>query len=198
MRIKHTITAIALGATLTGVGITAAATLPALAGAAQTQSAAPAEDPANGGRLLDALAPLVADGTLTQEQADAVAATLQDSVAQHRERRVERRAELVETAAQFLGISVEDLQARWSAGDTLADIAADSGRSREELTAALVDGIGTRADAAAANGTITVEQAARIKERAPQLVERLVDIPGGEHRGGSGGLGGRLRERLAD
>lgn len=201
MNLKKTVASITLGAVLTGGAITAAAVgLGGFAGAqtgsdptATVESEGGQRDP--GARLDAALAPLVADGTLTQAQADAVSQTLLAAAAEHQEGRQQRRAELLDAAAEYFGMSSEELSTAWQSGQSLADIAADAGRTREELVDTLVGAIGAKAEAAAAAGTITDDQAQRIVERAPQLVERLVDVPGGSL---GGPRDGALRERIAD
>ncbi|MGE0731419.1 MAG: hypothetical protein AB7O92_24725 [Acidimicrobiia bacterium] len=198
-RLKHTVAAIALGGLITGAGIAAVAVVPAFAGAVQADSPAGGQGTApNAGPLEDALAPLVADGTLTQEQADAVAEALRATAEARADARSERRAALVDAAAQYFGISAEELQARWQDGESLATIAEDTGHSRDDLIATLVAAVGERTGAAVAAGAITEEQAQRIEDRAPELIERLVDVPGGELGERVGGrIGARIAERRA-
>ncbi len=200
---RQLVAGVALGAVLSGVAVTGAAVaLPALAGAASTGqtdlTADAVADSDPGGRLDAVLAPLVADGSVTQAQADAVKGAVQDRVATRQSSRAERRDAMVEAAASFLGLSADEVTARWQAGDSLSDMAVDQGISRDDLVAAIESAIDARADAAVAAGTITADQATRIKDRAPTMAGKAADAHQGDHAGaGRQGRLGRLRDRLA-
>ena len=56
-------------------------------------------------KILEALGPLVADGTITQAQAEAVAETLAEALPERRPHRGARL--LIGAAAEFLGMEVE-------------------------------------------------------------------------------------------
>jgi len=60
-------------------------------------------------------------------------------------------------------------------GKSLAQVATAKGKSVDGLKAALVAAIKTRVDAAKAAGKLNAARADRLLQRAPQLVERLVD-----------------------
>lgn len=91
------------------------------------------------------LAGLVADGTLTEAQADAV----RDGV---RDRRQHRRA-VVTAASEAIGIEPRDLAGRLRAGESMAEVAEAEGVERQTLVDALV---------AAGDGRIDEARAERI------------------------------------
>jgi hypothetical protein len=191
MDVKKTVATLVLGATLAGGGLTAAAIgLPGLAGAqgdSTSTTAAPdaeAGQPHGGrGRILQGvLSDLVADGTITQAQADAVSEAIAVKAGEVRERRADRRAERAEQLATFIGVTTDELKAELRSGKSLADVAEAHGHTSDELVAAIVAAITTRLDAAVTDGKLTQAQADAVKAAAPARVERLVERPGGHAR----------------
>jgi hypothetical protein len=86
------------------------------------------------------------------------------------------KAEPFAVASTYLGISREDLMARVRAGETLAAIAnATAGKSRDGLIAAIVADNTTKIDAAVTAGTITADQATRMKAELTEHATRTVD-----------------------
>jgi hypothetical protein len=153
---KRTVTAAVAGVALTGmigIGVAAAAT-----------GSGP------GSLISDALAGLVADRTLTQEQADAVAKALGDAHEEARaerdQRRAERQAEVDALLQDTLGMTREQLHEQLAAGKTLKDIA---GENADELAAGALKLAEEELDEAVSDGRLTQEQAdealARAKER---------------------------------
>ncbi len=133
--------------------------------AAQPPTAQPPADEVTRGvaAILERLAPLIEDRTISQEQAEAVAGQLADGFrpgAMHRPVRVG-----LETAADFLGMDVQDLAARLRDGATLAEIAGDQ---TDGLIAALVAEAEDHLAQAVADGRLTQAEAE----------ERLADIEG--------------------
>ncbi len=120
----------------------------------------------------DALAAAVADGTLTQEQADLMIA-----------REALRKAIDKEAVqAEALGITVEELEAAREAGESLFDLAAAQGLDETALRDAMTAAYEAAVQEAVANGVITQEQADQL-EATPDF---------GRGRGGRhGGFGGR-------
>lgn len=118
------------------------------------------------GPVAAALEDLVADGTLTQEQADAV---LEAVGAEFDARRP--FDDFLDTAAEVLGLTVEELQAATADGQSLADVAEAEGVERQVLVDALV------ADATAALDArdIPEERRAEIVEGLPEFIGRVVD-----------------------
>ena len=86
-------------------------------------------------------------------------------------------------AATYLGLPEEQLRAEVRAGKTLADVAADRGKSVDGLVDALVAAHEERLDEAVAAGRITPEQ--RTAKRAG-LEERVRAFVNGEGGGGPG------------
>ena len=99
------------------------------------------------------------------------------------------KAEPFAIASTYLGIPQADLMTRVRAGETLAAIAnATAGKSRDGLIAAIVAENTAKIDAAVAAGTITADQATRLKAELTEHATRTVDNagPGGGPRGPRG------------
>jgi ribosomal protein S20 len=88
-------------------------------------------------------------------------------------------ADILETAASYLGMSADELRAALD-GKTLAEIAKDKGKSADGLVAALVAAEEKKIDEAVAGGRITKAEAAEIKSRLQDRMQALVDgeLPG--------------------
>jgi len=82
---------------------------------------------------------------------------------------------LLPAAAAYLGVTPVALRGELRSGKSLAAVATARGKSIAGLKAALVAAIKTRIDAAKAAGKLDAARAARLLERAPQLVERMVN-----------------------
>jgi uncharacterized protein YidB (DUF937 family) len=148
--------------------------------AAPDDTAAPEDRAA--GRVLDLLEPLVEDGTITETQAEAVAETLGEGFGH---RRGGRHGFGLEAAAEFLGISVDDVRAALESGATLADVAAENGSSAGDLVDELAAAAGERLDQAIADGRLDESEKA---ERLAEITERITamvngDLPLDGHRG---------------
>lgn len=117
----------------------------------------------------------------------------------------------LEQAADFMGLTTEDVRAGFQEGRTLAEMAEEAGIARDDLVAHLVESVNTRIDEALAEGNISDDRAAVLRERVTGHVETLVDTvhdgkPAfrphfrGGHRGGpfSGGDWFPEREKSAD
>lgn len=177
-------------------GLTVAAVNPLGIAGAQDQTEAPAADRA--GPLQRALDGLVADGTLTQDQADAVLEATQGEAeagrAERRERREARRAEVLAVVAEAIGTTPDEVKAGLRDGTSIAAQAEAAGVDRQAVDDALTAAITAHLDQAVADGTITEERAAKATERLDAIVDRILDADG---QGGGGGHG-RLRERLQE
>jgi hypothetical protein len=122
-----------------------------------------------------------AAGWLTDAQETAVLADLKDAIADlvnngppvplvH--------TSLVQTAADYLGMSVSDLQSDLRNGKTLADEAAAKGKSVDGLVQALAAPAKTDLDKRVASGDITQAQETSILNR---LTAHLTDLVNGKH-----------------
>jgi lambda repressor-like predicted transcriptional regulator len=109
-------------------------------------------------------------------------------------------ADLMETAAGYLGMTEAGVRAGLRDGKSLADLAKDKGKSVEGLKQALRNAIRKDADEAVEDGVLTKKQADRLVEKFGNAVERLVE---GSFRDGfdfdfrSGGDGFEFRFRIA-
>jgi hypothetical protein len=131
------------------------------------------------------LAAAVAAGRLTQAQADQLAASLQQRITSFVNstrpagpRPIGRGhgGELLQTAATYLGVSVQTLLADLRAGKTLAQVAdATAGKSAAGLIAALVAHEKQELADAVSAGRLTQTQADRIAANLQQRVTALVN-----------------------
>ncbi|MFN8017028.1 MAG: hypothetical protein U0P45_02775 [Acidimicrobiales bacterium] len=174
---------------LGGLGVAAANPL-GVAGA-QTSTEAPSgtSKAHPDGPLQRALDKLVADGTLTQAQADKVLSTTKAEAKAGKDKRQARRGELLKVAADAIGVSTDDLKAGLKDGQSIAAQAEAKGVSRQKVDDALTKAITDRIDQAVADGKLTEEQAAKAKARMDKAVDRILDAT---PRGGAG-RGGRFR-----
>lgn len=187
---------IAAGTLVAALGLTGAAVLgPAVASA----------DPAGDGRLSalrEALQGLVSDGTLNDAQADKVAEHLAE-VAPSRGHgpggpgmgwpgmpgHVPGRAGhgvgmlAAEAIAKAAGVTVEELHEARHDGQSLAEIAAAEGISRQTLIDRLVALAEERLDKGVAAGRLTAEQAEERKAGLEERIGTMVDRTGGPGRG---------------
>ena len=137
--------------------------------------------------MTDALAPLVAAGTITQAQADAVIEALQAAKPEgpHGHGPGIVHAGL-DTAAKALGITTEELRTALRDGKTVADVAADKGVDVQVVIDALVADAQARIATAVSDGRITQAQA---DERLATLTDDITKIVNGEGRGFGRGRG---------
>jgi hypothetical protein len=82
---------------------------------------------------------------------------------------------LMSAATTYLGVTRQALVRELRSGKSLAQIATARNKSVDGLEAALVTALRARVDAARAAGKIDATRAERLKARAPQVVERLVN-----------------------
>lgn len=134
------------------------------------------------GPVATALASLVKDGTLTQAQADKVAATVKADVKTNRTdrrgKRTERRTEIVALVAKTIGSTPEQVRAGVKGGTSIAAQAQAKGVSRQTVSDALTKAFNDRIDAAVASGQIKAQRAEKAKARIPQAVTRILDANG--------------------
>jgi polyhydroxyalkanoate synthesis regulator phasin len=147
-------------------------------------------------KIVEWLAPLVDEGTIDQSQAEAVADTLAASLPGFPGGRMDRGLEAVREAADFLGLTPEEVAVAVRDGQTLAEIAVAQGQTAEALIAHLSTLAGEHLNQLVADGRITEEQQAdmlaNMTDRITDLVNGQIDRPmmGGPGMGRPRGMGG--------
>jgi len=187
------ITAITIGAGL-AAGTIGLIAVPAISGAqTSTTDPAAATTPMDQGRPdpsthhADAIAPLVADGTITQAQADAVIAAL-DAARPADAMRGGRGGPGLDIAAQALGMTAEDLHTALQGGQTLAQVAEAQGVDVQVVIDAMVAERTNHINDEVASGELTQEEA---DQKLADLAARVTDaVNNGRPQGGPGGRGG--------
>jgi polyhydroxyalkanoate synthesis regulator phasin len=151
-------------------------------------------DPAGGAassaveRITDALAGLVDDGSITQDQADEVATTLSEAGIGGRGGHHGGRLDL-EAAATALDMTEDELRTALEAdGTTLADVAGEQGVAVDALVDALVTAQQDRIAQAVEDGRLTQEEA---DERLADLEEQVTERVNSDDWGPGRGHGGR-------
>lgn len=185
---RKTIAAATVAASVT-VGGVAGALLgaPGLAGAAETASGA-------AGWVQDALSELVEDGTIDQEQADAVATALDDARPEQGHHGFGWHLGL-SSAAETLGVTEDELRAALRDGQTIAEVAADQGIEVQAVVDAIATALRERLDEAVTEGRLTQEEADERLAAAEELITAAVNGEVPMRDGGpDGGHGGHRRE----
>lgn len=142
------------------------------------------------------IAEKVAEGDLTQEEADERLAGLEERVTEKvnqapgeggRGRRGLRNSEAV---AEALGVTTDELRDARDSGQSLADVAAAQGVSVDAVVGAIVDGVEAHLAEEVAEGDLTEEEAAERLAGAEERAIEKVDATPGEG-GPQGFRGGR-------
>jgi polyhydroxyalkanoate synthesis regulator phasin len=135
-----------------------------------------------GEKITSLLSTLVANGTITQSQADAITKAAEDARAAGKAKFDKDRAALDSIITSTLGISLDTLKTRIKAGETLAAIAGDK---KDALINALIAEINKQIDAAVSAGKLTAAQATAQKAKTTERVSDMVNNlkPMG-HKGG--------------
>jgi polyhydroxyalkanoate synthesis regulator phasin len=157
------------------------------------------------GPLREVLDGLVADGTLTQGQADAVldglSTELEERAGEVEGHVDELRQEALATLGDALGMAPDEVASALEGGSTVGELIEQRGLDRQavvdELTAAVV----ARVDAAVAEHGLPQAWADRVESHVAEAVDRLIDeevpwgllgqLGGGDHGLLRGFLGGR-------
>ena len=165
-----------LGATVLGPG-------PALAQETTTTDSLPTEDAAERearqtARIRASLDALVVDGTISAEQAEAVASHLAGRLELHA-RRLHRIHAGLDVAALAIGITESELMEALRDGQSVAEVAAANGVDPQTVIEALVAELNERVDGAVASGDLDADRASRIKAEAE---ERISDFVNGDLR----------------
>ena len=143
--------------------------------------------------LQEQLAPLVEDDTISQEQADIIAAMLAEN------RRGGfggggRGLRALQATAEFLDLTAEEMRDALAEYETLADLAAANGSSGDELIAYLITQVEDHLDELVADERITQDEAddklADAEDHITEMVNSDIPEPGtGPMGGGRGGRG---------
>jgi hypothetical protein len=104
----------------------------------------------------------------------AVAVAKAPGKAKPRAAKVQQRG-LLPAAAAYLGVTPVALRAELRSGKSLAQVATAKGKSIDGLESALLSALRSKVQAAKAAGRLDAARADRLLQRAPQLVERLVN-----------------------
>lgn len=143
--------------------------------------------------LDDILSDLVAEGVISQEQADAVSDAIVERGG-HRHGRFGRGGMHLDLIAETIGIEADDLRTALEEGQTIGEVAVDNGVDASVVVDALVAEMETKLDEAVTDGRLTEEQAAERLAGAADRAQALVDgeLPPGGPRGlgGPGRFGG--------
>lgn len=175
------------------IGITlvvvAALAMSGIALAQSTDDTVEVEDTKAYAAILEHLAPLVEDDTISQSQAEAVAATLAENMRGPGGRGRGLRA--LQATAEFLELTPEEMRAALTEYDTLADLAAANGSSGEALISYLLTQVEEHLATAVDEGRLTEDEAAERLADAEEHITEMVnsDIP--EPGTGPRGRGGR-------
>lgn len=136
-----------------------------------------------------AIARALADGKITQEQADRLTAAAPEHITkfvrhtwpEHKPRLAHPTiaafiGDAVTATREYLGIPREELMSALRSGKTLGQIAdGTAGKSRDGLIAAITSATNTRIDTAQQAGKLTVEQATQLKAKVSEAVAKIVD-----------------------
>lgn len=127
-------------------------------------------------KVKDVLDRLVANGTITQAQEDAILKAFKDAAGQHKGEAKRVMVDLMKLSSDYLGIPLGQLKQQLASGKSLGEIAnATSGRSRDGLLSFLVQQATAQIDKALADGKITKDQADRLKAHLTERLTKFVD-----------------------
>ncbi len=154
------------------------------------------EDALKGARI-DEVDEALADGRITQEQADAAKQRIESGEGPGFGPRGFGHHGLghhgfghaggmgLDAAADYLGLTVDELRSELHGGKSLATIAGEQGKSVDGLKDALVKDATAKLDEAVAAGKITEDQKAAMLERLTERIDMLVERTPGERFGGT-------------
>jgi ribosomal protein S20 len=114
----------------------------------------------------------VADGTISQAQADAILAKAKALGPERAGRLVKGAAQV---AADTIGISPAELRDAVKGGKTIAQVAEDHGKTGQEVIDAIVAAANTKIDKAVADGKLDAARAAQMKTKLVDRVTKLVN-----------------------
>ncbi len=143
---------------------------------------------------------LVADGTITQEQADKIKTRMRDkakSSGGDRDRPGHDHGghpgENLDAVAALLGTTPADLRTALKNGKTLGALASEKGVDPQRVIDALVAAATTRIDESVAAGRIDAARGAKAKEGLVERITKMVNEGGHANRGSEDGTRGEPR-----
>jgi hypothetical protein len=149
----------------------------------------------------EALAPLLADGTLTQAQIDKIVTALGDARPAGGEGHgrgrggpghgrggpmIQARGEVLQLVADTIGITVDELTTALKGGSTIAEVATSKNVDPQKVIDTLVLSATQALDAKVADGTLSADRAAEIKANLVDKTTRFVNEGGPRHGKGPG------------
>lgn len=215
---RRTVAVVAVAAALGVTGGTAVAVSqrgPSSAVVAESPgatSSVPSGGPGAGGRgphapkhdrLHDVLAALVAKGTITQAQADAITKAMADARGAHDPaeghggmgRMFGYLRDTEKAVADAIGVTPEQLRDELRKGSTIAGVAKAHGVAESTVIDAIVSQATEKIDQAVSDGHLTAAQAAKLKDGMRDLATKVVEGRGLGFGGGFGGPGRGDRAR---
>ena len=136
---------------------------------------------------IDLVNKAVADGKLTQEQANRMIQAIQSGQRPGPGAGQGQRGPGMpgqgQAVADLLGMTPDQIRTEMQAGKSLAQIAEAKGVSRDALKAKIVETQKARLDAAVAAGRMTAEQAQQAAARMSANIDRMLDATPGQRRG---------------
>ncbi len=174
-----------LGLSVTGTAALANFQAPNTASVASVIAGTPAATQSDedkrgpGDKIKDVLDKLVANGTITQAQEDAIVKAFREAAGRDRDdHKVAKMVfgDLMKLSAEYLGLPKGQLEKQLKDGMSLGQIAnATSGKSRQGLIDWLKAQVTTQIDQALANGKITQAQADKLKKDLGDRLAKFVD-----------------------
>jgi polyhydroxyalkanoate synthesis regulator phasin len=187
MKIRHWVASVTAAGVLVGGGVTAAAIVAPSAGAQDSIPGVEAQGTGSDAShpLRQALDGLVANGTLTKDQADKVYDTLVAQRQANKQQRAAQQQQWLAAVAGAVGTTPDQLTSDLASGKTLAQIGEANGKTRQQVIDGLTAAIKGRLDQAVAKGTITQDKADAALQR---LSGRLGTVIDQQHPGARAGL----------
>jgi polyhydroxyalkanoate synthesis regulator phasin len=180
-KIAGSVIAGVLGLAVTGAAALAAFQAPELTSAtsvvAGTTGATGTDKEGAKDRVKDILDKLVAKGTITQAQEEAILKAFKDAAGDKDKGELKHVfGDLGKLASDYLGLPPGQIKQQLKDGKSLGEIAnATQGKSRDGLIRFLVEQVTAQVDKALADGKFTKEQAERIKSHLTEHVTKFVD-----------------------
>ncbi len=134
------------------------------------------------GPLSDALDELVANGTISQDQANAVEGTVQAKRQAAWAKRPHLGKKLVEGIANDLGMAPKDLMTELRTGKSIANVATEKGIDPQKIINDVVGAIDGKIDQRVADHKMEQAKADTIKQNLPQRVTDFVNHVWGQGR----------------